>query len=458
MPDSPCRPTTPPGQDRRLAIVLATDEPAGACSPPCDCWTVPLCGRPAVEWLLDTVVELRPDALGFTGRAAAAVRARACARRALRPAISAGRGGLGDWSGLIVTLSCLNPLLQPAGIRRAIGALGDGEFGVVVIRSSSSECWWSPRSAACTVAAVVYAGDPGAPVTVIDAGPVESLRVDDPAERQQAEVALYQKIAVDWQRRGVLIEDPATTRIDATVRIGAGTRIRPHTELIGRTAIGSAASIGPVTTMIDTTAGDECVVRYAVCEDVTIGENARIGPFTWLRSGTRLGARTRAGSFVEVSNSVVGDDTQIPHVAGLMSADVGKGCNIAGLSGTAIFDGQAKHRVEIGDHVFVGAGTIMIGPMSVGDGAYTAAGSVLASDVPGGALASSRSKQLVREGWVAANLQDTAAADAARQNNGAAARHTNGAAARGDNGAAARGDNGAVARPDPCHAHGVSSA
>ena len=86
-----------------------------------------------------------------------------------------------------------------------------------------------------------------------------------------------------------------------------------------------------------------------------------------------------------------------------MNADVGKGCNIAGLSGTATFDGQAKHRVEIGDHVFIGAGTIMVGPMSVGDDVYTAAGSVLVSDVPSGALASSRSRQLIREGWVAAN-------------------------------------------------------
>ncbi|HET7014458.1 MAG TPA: hypothetical protein VFI65_11140 [Streptosporangiaceae bacterium] len=398
---------------RRLAVVLATDEPARICPPPCDCWSAPLCGRPAVEWLLDTVVELRPDAVGFSGRAAAAVGVRASARRALRPAISAGQDGLARWPGLTVTLSCLNPLLQPARIRQAIEALNDGEFGVAVIRSRGPECWWSPRPAACTLAAVVCAGDPSARVTAIDAGQVESLRVDDLAERQQAEVALYQRIAVDWQRRGVVIEDPATTRIDASVQIGRGARIRPHTELVGRTVIGSGASIGPVTTMIDTTAGDECVVRYAVCEDVTIGDNARIGPYTWLRSGTRLGARTRAGSFVEVSDSVVGDDTQIPHVAGLMSADIGKGCNIAGLSGTAIFDGQAKHRVEIGDHVFIGAGTIMIGPMSVGDGAYTAGGTVLSSNVPSGALASSRTRPLVREGWVAANLPGSAVTAAA---------------------------------------------
>ncbi len=198
-----------------------------------------------MEWLLDTVIELAPDAIGFAGRAAGAVRVLAEARPVLGQAISAGRDGLAGWPGLTATLSCLSPLLQPARIRQAIAALDDGEFGVAVIRSRGPQCWWSQRSATCTLAAVVHAGDPGARMTVIDAGLVESLRVDDQVERQQAEVALYQRIAVDWQRRGVLIEDPATTRIDATVRIGRGSRIRPHTELVGSTAVGSGASIGP---------------------------------------------------------------------------------------------------------------------------------------------------------------------------------------------------------------------
>src|SRR5258708_1763575 len=255
----------------------------------------------------------------------------------------------------------------------------------------------------------------GARVMVADAGPVESLRGDDPADRQLAEAALYQRIAAGWQRRGVLIDDPATTRIDATVRIGRGTRIRPHTELVGDTVIGAGASIGPVTTMADTTAGDECVIRYSGCERVIIGDNASIGPFCWLRSGTRLGARTRAGSFVELAHSVIGDDSQIPHAGGLIGATVGKGCNIAGLSGTAIFDGQAKHRIEIGDHAFIGASTMLIAPLSIGDGACTAAGSVITGDVPSGALAIARARQLNIDGWVATKMPGSAAAQAAQR-------------------------------------------
>ena len=166
MPDrGGFRGDVPPGQHCRgqpLAIVLATDEPARICPPPCDCWSAPLCGRQAVEWLLDTVVELQPDAVGFSGRAAAAVCVQACARRGLRAAISAGRDGLAGWTGLTVTLSCLNPLLQPAGVRRAIEALNDGEFGVAVIRTRGPQSWWSPQPAACTLAAVVCAGDPSA--------------------------------------------------------------------------------------------------------------------------------------------------------------------------------------------------------------------------------------------------------------------------------------------------------
>jgi len=208
------------------------------------------------------------------------------------------------------------------------------------------------------------------------------------------------------------------------VRIGKGSRIRPHTELVGDTVIGAGASIGPITTMRDTTAGDECVIRYSVCERVTIGESANIGPFSWLRSGTQLGARTRAGSFVELADSLIGDDSQIPHLGGLIGAVVGKGCNIAGLSGTAIFDGQAKHRIEIGDHVSIGAANMLVAPLSIGDGAYTAAGSLVTRDVPSGALAIARARQLNIEGWVARKMPGSAAAKAAQRQHYTAARTT----------------------------------
>ncbi len=451
-----------PGQ---LSVILATGHAAGQSA--FDSRDVALCGRPAADWLLDTVLALRPKALSCTGCGAAAMAGLAGARPALRQALTATTSDVDGQPAVTLVLSGRHPLLRPATIRRALRALagpagraerpgvggpqagepvsgesvaGQPAFRAVLVLARGPVNWWSDAPGTMMTAAVAYAGqasgcsqwlagldpagpralrrrlrDAGAEVVEVEAGPVESLRGDDSASRQLAEAFLYQKIAASWQRRGVIIEDQATTRIGGCVRIGRGTRIRPHTELMGATVIGAGASIGPVTTLLDTTAGDEAVIRYSVCERVSIGEGANIGPFCWLRSGARLGARARAGAFVEVADSDVGDDTQIPHVAAVLGATVGKSCNFAGLSGTAIFDGLVKHRVEIGDHVSIGASNTLIAPVSIGAGACTAAGSVITGDVPGGALAIARARQLNVEGWVAAKLPGSAPALAAHQ-------------------------------------------
>jgi bifunctional UDP-N-acetylglucosamine pyrophosphorylase / glucosamine-1-phosphate N-acetyltransferase len=204
---------------------------------------------------------------------------------------------------------------------------------------------------------------------------------------------------VGWLDRGVTIEDPATTRIDATVRIGAGARIRPHTELVGDTVVGPDSSIGPMTSVRNCRVGERSQVRYSVCQDVEIGDDVNVGPFTWLRSGTRLGDRCRAGAFVELADSVVGDGTSVPHLAGLFSADVGRDCNFGSMSGPANFDGVRKHRTRIGDDVSIGSGSILVAPVSIGDRSQTAAGSVISEDVPDGALAIARTQQRNVTGW-----------------------------------------------------------
>jgi acetyltransferase-like isoleucine patch superfamily enzyme len=413
----------------QLAIIVATGQANGSQVAESQPWDALLCGRSAADWLLDTVEALRPRALRFTGCGAGQVRERAQARPALRPALAQAA----DQPELTVILSGLNPLLQPATISRALAALAalaslagkaGPALGAALVLARGQAPWWSDGPGAVRTAAVACTGgcprwlaelDPADPqviggrldrvgveVAEVEAGPVESLRIDDPASRELARAALFGKIAAEWQDRGVVIEDPATTRIDAGVRIGRGARIRPQTELLGSTVIGAGASIGPVTSMVDSAAGDDAVIRYSVCERVTIGDGASVGPFCWLRSGARLGARTRAGAFVEVSDSDIGDDTAIPHVAVVLSATVGRGSNIAGMSGTANFDGQVKHRTRIGDHVSIGAASVLIAPVSVGDGACTAAGSVITSDVPGGALAIARARQLHIEAWALA--------------------------------------------------------
>jgi bifunctional UDP-N-acetylglucosamine pyrophosphorylase / glucosamine-1-phosphate N-acetyltransferase len=230
---------------------------------------------------------------------------------------------------------------------------------------------------------------------------VEALWLGDPAERAEIERALYARIAAQWQARGVVIEDPATTRIDATVRIECGARIRPQTELVGQTVVGRGSRVGPVSSIRDSVIGADCLVHYAVCQDAEIGDGANVGPYTWLRSGTKLGPGCRAGAYVELADSVVGAGTSIPHLAGLFGADVGRNCNFGSMSGPANFDGVQKHRTRIGDDVSIGSCTILVAPVSIGDGASTAAGTVITEDVPSGALGVARVPQRNVTGWAA---------------------------------------------------------
>jgi len=347
-----------------------------------------LCGRPAVDWLLDTVEALAPASVTVVGTGSVA------GRLALRPLPTSG-----DCS-MRVLLPCSVPLLRPATVRRLVSLASRGFVVAALDRPSP---WWAD-DAGTESGPVVIAGDfdpsaasPGPPTIRID-GP-EALWLNDPVDRVRAENALYERIALGWLARGVAVDDPATTRIDATVRIGEGARIRPNTELVGDTVIGRGSRIGPTTTVRDSRVGEDCLVHYAVCQDVEIGDRANVGPFTWLRSGTVLGAECRAGAFVELSDSVIGAGTEVPHLAGLFSADVGRNCNIASMAGSLNFNGGQKRRTRIGDEVSIGSGSILIAPVSIGDRAETAAGSVITEDVPDGALGMSRTAQRNVTGW-----------------------------------------------------------
>jgi acetyltransferase-like isoleucine patch superfamily enzyme len=408
-----------------------------------------LCGRPAVDWLLDTVAAIGPDALAVVGCGSSGDELRE--RIAAHPALA----GLPPADpeapdGVTLILRCSTPLVRTVTLRKALRLIRadrprSRSPRAVVVESVPEQPWWAPASpptlAALAVAGLAVTGHhrrsllgvpaavgrfgpavvtrqleaAGVQVLAAAANPVEALCLNRPAERVRAETALYQRIAAGWLASGVLIDDPATTRIDATVRIGEGAHIHPNTELVGNTVIGPGSRVGPATTISDSRIGAGCLIRYAVCQDVEVGDHANVGPYCWLRSGSRLGARARAGSFVELADSVVGEDTSIPHLGGLMSADVGRGCNIAGFSGPANFDGTRKHRVRIGDHVSIGAGTILIAPLSVGDGAQTAAGSVITKDVPSGALAAARTEQRNFAGWTVENRPGSAAALAVQQ-------------------------------------------
>ncbi len=198
---------------------------------------------------------------------------------------------------------------------------------------------------------------------------------------------------------GVTIVDPAATVIDVDVRIGQDTVIAPFTSLHGTTEIGAGARIGPVTTMIDTRVGDGASIVHSYLNGADVGEGASVGPFAYLRPGAVLRKGSKAGTFVEIKNSDIGAGTKVPHLSYIGDTDIGEETNIGAGTITANYDGANKHRTSIGSGAFVSVDTMFVAPVSLGDGAYTGAGSVITDDVPAGALGIARARQRNVEGY-----------------------------------------------------------
>ena len=255
-----------------------------------------------------------------------------------------------------------------------------------------------------------------------DGHPVGTLVADDPTEIQgvndrvqlaQARRVYNDRLLEHWMRAGVTIVDPATTWLDAEVTLAPDVELGPSTQLEGRTTVGAGAHVGPGVVLRDTVVGAGASVINAVCEQSEIGPEATVGPYTRLRPGSRLGRGARAGSFVEMKNADVGDGTKVPHLTYVGDADIGAGSNIGAATVFVNYDGVAKHRTRVGDQVRIGSDTMLVAPVEIGDGAYTAAGSVITQNVPPGALGIGRAGQRNIPGWVARRRAGTPSAAAA---------------------------------------------
>ena len=226
-----------------------------------------------------------------------------------------------------------------------------------------------------------------------------TMGVNDRAELAAVEAEARRRILEAHMLAGVTVVDPASTWIDADVEIAADARIEPGTSLCGRTAIGSGCVVGPLTTLTDTTLGEQVAVPHSYLVDCEVLDGCSVGPFAYLRPGAQLEGGAKAGSFVEIKNSRIGEGAKVPHLAYVGDAEVGAGSNLGAGSITANYDGSRKHRTVIGEGVRVGVDTMLIAPVEVGDGAYTGAGAVIKDDVPEGALAVSDNEQRNIEGY-----------------------------------------------------------
>jgi bifunctional UDP-N-acetylglucosamine pyrophosphorylase / glucosamine-1-phosphate N-acetyltransferase len=259
----------------------------------------------------------------------------------------------------------------------------------------------------------ILRGD-GHPVgTVLAAEPAEIRGVNDRVQLAQARRALNDRTLRDWMLAGVTVTDPASTWIDVTVTIGQDAEIGPQAQLEGATVIGAGAKVGPGCLLEDTTVGEDAVLLHAVCRQAEIGPRVTVGPFAYLRPGASIAADAHIGTYVELKKSHIGAGAKVPHLTYVGDATVGAGANIGAGTIFANYDGVHKHHTEVGENAFVGSNTVLVAPVTIGDGAYTAAGSAIGEDVSAGDLGIARGHQHNSDGWVLRNRQGTRSADAA---------------------------------------------
>lgn len=228
-----------------------------------------------------------------------------------------------------------------------------------------------------------------------------TLGVNDRVDLATVTAIAQRRIHEAHQRAGVTIVDPGSTLIDVDVQIGADTVLEPGCFVRGATRIGGGCRVGPLSTLIDVVLGDEVTVAHSYLTNCEVRSGASVGPFAYLRPGTLLEEGSKAGTFVEMKNSHIGRGTKVPHLSYIGDADVGEQTNLGAGTITANYDGHAKHRTTIGSRVKGGVDTSFIAPVKVGDGAWTAAGSVVTDDVPDDALAVARARQRNVEGYAA---------------------------------------------------------
>ncbi len=239
--------------------------------------------------------------------------------------------------------------------------------------------------------------------------------VNDRAQLSEVALELNSRIVRAWQLAGVSIDEPSSTWIDVTVQIGQDAKILPSTRLSGITRIGVGAVIGPDSTLTDCEVGNLAVVTRTVAESVRIASKTKVGPFSYLRPGTELGEGGKIGAFVETKNAKIGPGAKVPHLSYVGDAEIGEGSNIGAGTIFANYDGENKHQTKIGRHVRTGSGNVFVAPITIGDGAYTAAGSTIRKDVESGALARNPMPQENLADWVLEKRPGSDSAEAAKR-------------------------------------------
>ncbi|HEX6207308.1 MAG TPA: bifunctional UDP-N-acetylglucosamine diphosphorylase/glucosamine-1-phosphate N-acetyltransferase GlmU [Actinomycetota bacterium] len=233
----------------------------------------------------------------------------------------------------------------------------------------------------------------GEDIRAIEADFEGALDVNSRVALARATAVMRRRINEELMASGVTMVDPDRTYVDAGVKIGADTTLLPGVHLEGDTRIGAGCTIGPDARIVDSRIDDEVEITSSTVRGARIGQGSTVGPYAHLRPGTVMGRRTKAGSFVEIKASRIGDGSKVPHLAYVGDATIGKDVNVGAGTITCNYDGYEKHRTLIGDGAFIGSDTMLVAPVRIGRNAVTGAGSTITRDVAEGELAVERSEQ-----------------------------------------------------------------
>ena len=217
----------------------------------------------------------------------------------------------------------------------------------------------------------------------------------------ELEALLRRRVVERHVRAGVRVLDMDAVYIDPRVKIGRDTMLLPGTILQGETCIGENCQIGPNALVNSCAVGNGVIINASQVNESTLGDGCDVGPYAHIRPGCQVGEKCHVGAFVQLKNCVLGQGTKMSHLTYVGDADVGAGVNFGCGTITTNYDGFKKYRCTIGDNAFIGCNTNLVAPVTVGEGAYIAAGATITKDVPADALAVARSRQENKEGWAA---------------------------------------------------------
>ncbi|QOV47095.1 bifunctional UDP-N-acetylglucosamine diphosphorylase/glucosamine-1-phosphate N-acetyltransferase GlmU [Streptomyces chromofuscus] len=241
----------------------------------------------------------------------------------------------------------------------------------------------------------------------------EIAGINNRVQLAEARRILNDRLLTEAMLAGVTVVDPASTWVDVSVTFEQDVVVHPNTLLQGSTHLGGGSEVGPNCRLRDTRVGAGARVDNTVSDGAEVGPEATVGPYAYLRPGTRLGRKGKIGTYVETKNASIGEGTKVPHLSYVGDATIGDYSNIGAASVFVNYDGEKKHHTTVGSHCKTGSDNMFVAPVTIGDGAYTAAGSVITKDVPPGSLAVARGQQRNIEGWVARKRPGSAAAKAA---------------------------------------------